>query len=721
MKQLVQSYRSGALRVEEAPVPALRPAGVLVRNAFSLISPGTERAQMELARASLLEKARQRPEQVRQVLRSLRQEGWLATYRKVMDRLDTPVTVGYCSAGVVLEAGGAAGEFRVGDRVACAGEGHGSHAEVVYVPRTLCARVPEGVPLEHAAFAPLGAIALESLREVQAELGARVGVIGLGLVGLLIVQLLEAAGCHVLASDLDADRARLARELGAEAACEATSLEAAAESFTGGRGLDAVILAAASRSAEPVEVAGHIAREKGRVVVVGAFPIEVPRKVYYEKELTLSVSRAFGAGTYDPEVVERGRDYPYSYVRWTAGRHLEEFLAQLARGRVRVEPLLTHRFPIERAEDAYRLLGDAAARPLGILFTYDVEKPLARGAVPASAAPPSAPAIGELRVGVIGAGKFAQTYLLPHLRRRGVRLHSLATATAASAAHTRRKFGFAEAGCDAEALVADPRTNCLVIATRHDLHARLAAAGLRAGKCVFVEKPLALNEDELGGVMAAARNHPGRLLVGFNRRFSPLARRVKEFFAGRQGPLVMTCRVNAAALPADHWVYDPVEGGGRLRSELCHFIDLLQYLAGTPPVRVYAESIRPPSDPARADENVQVTLHFADGSTGTITYTTVGDPRVARERLEIFGDQATAEINNFRTAHLHRRHRTRRFWLLQQDMGYRDEMGAFLAAAAAGAPLPMPLEEIEAASLATLRVLDSLARGAPVEVHASEM
>jgi predicted dehydrogenase len=540
-------------------------------------------------------------------------------------------------------------------------------------------------------------------------------------VGLLIGQLLEAAGCHVLASDLDADRVQLARELGAEAACEAASLEAAAESFTGGHGLDAVILAAASRSAEPVEIAGRISRERGRVVVVGAFPLEIPRRAYYEKELTLTVSRAFGAGTYDPNYAERGRDYPYSYVRWTAGRHLEEFLAQLARGRLRVEPLVTHRFPIERAEDAYRLLGDATARPLGILFTYDVEKPLARGPVPASAAPASAPATGELRIGVIGAGKFAQTYLLPHLRRRGVRLHALATATSASAAHLRRKFGFSEAGCDAEALVADPRTNCLVIATRHDLHAHLAAAGLEASKWVFVEKPLALNEEELREVMSAARDHSGRLLVGFNRRFSPLGRRVKEFFAGRQGPLVMTYRVNAAALPADHWVYDPVEGGGRIRSELCHFIDLLQYLAGAPPIRVYAESIRPASDPRRTDENVQVTLHFSDGSTGTITYTTVGDPRVARERIEIFGEQAAAEINNFRTAHLHRRHRTRRFWLLQQDMGYRDEMSAFLEAAATGRPLPMSLKEIGAASLATLRVLDSLARRVPVEIDASEI
>lgn len=715
VKQLLQSYRSGALRLEEVPVPALRPTGVLVRNAFSLISPGTERAQLELARASLLEKARQRPEQVRAVLRSARQEGWLTTYRKVMDRLDTPVAVGYCSAGVVLEVGSEAGEFRVGDRVACAGEGHGGHAEVVYVPKTLCARVPASVPLDHAALAPLGAIALESLRQAQVVLGERVAVVGLGLVGLLIVQLLEAAGCHVLASDLDPSRVHLATGLGAAAACEAGQLETAAGQLTAGRGVDAVILAAASESSGLVELAGRIAREKGRVVVVGAFPIEVPRRLYYEKELTLALSRAFGAGTYDPEVVERGRDYPYSYVRWTAGRHLEEFLAQLERGRVRVEPLLTHRFSIERAADAYALLGDRAARPLGILFAYDLEKRLER--LPSSPTARPAAAKGEVRLGVIGAGKFAQTYLLPHFRRPRVRLVSVATATGPSASHVARKYGFDEALCDADTVVADPRTNCLLIATRHDLHARLTAAALRAGKSVFVEKPLALNEEELRDVALAARESTGRLLVGFNRRFSPFARRLRDFFAGRQGPLVMTYRVNAAALPADHWIYDPVEGGGRIRSEMCHFIDFLQYLAGAPPVRVHAEAAGQLPALARADENVVVSLQFADGSTGIITYTTIGDPGVARERVEVFGEQAAAEINNFRTAHLHRRHRTRHLWRLQPDMGYRDEVNAFLQAVAGERELPLSLTELLASSLATLRVVDSLTQRQPVEVN----
>lgn len=723
MKQLVQSYRSGRLQVEDVPVPALRPAGVLVQNAASLISPGTERAQLELARSSLLRKAWERPEHLRQVLRSARQEGWLTTYRKAMDRLDTPVAVGYCSAGIVMEVGREAGPFQVGDRVACAGEGHGAHAEVVYVPKTMCARVPDNVPLEHAAVAPLGAIALESLRQANVVLGERVAVLGLGMVGLLIVQLLEAAGCHVLAADPEPDRVERALELGAAIACPVEQLETRAAHFTGERGVDCVILAAAARSAEPVELAGRIAREKGRVVVVGAFPLEIPRTLFYQKELSLTMSRAFGAGTYDPEFVERGRDYPYSYVRWTAGRHLEEFLSQMARGRVRVDSLLTHRFPVERAAEAYRLLEEPSPRPLGILFFYDINQTHDRcvrspgDQVPSrlTVAPPAG-AVDEICLGVIGAGKFAQTYLLPHFRRPQVRLVTVANATGPSATHVARKFGFTERCCDAEAVVADPRINCVVIATRHDLHAPLAAAALRAGKTVFVEKPLALEEEGLRQVATAARETGGRILVGFNRRFSPLARRVREFFARRQGPLVMTYRVNSAALPPDHWIYDPLEGGGRVRSEVCHYIDFLQSIAGAPPVRLHAQSVRNLPAQAHPEDNLQVTLQFGDGSTGTITYTTVGDPALARERIEIFGEKAAAEINNFRTAHLYRQNRARRHWLLRQDMGHRDEVSAFLEAVSSGGAMPIPLEEILLSSLATLRVVDSLEQDQPVRV-----
>ncbi len=723
MKQLVQSYRSGALSVEEVPIPALRPQGVLVRNAFSLISPGTERAMMELARAGLLEKARQRPDQVRQVLRSARQEGWLTTFRKVMDRLDTPVSVGYCSAGTVIEVGSEVTEFRLGDRVACAGEGHGAHAEVVYVPRTLCACVPENVSLEHAALAPLGAIALESLRQANVQLGERVAVVGLGLVGLLIVQLLEAAGCHVIAADLDPERVALARRLGAETACEVGHLEAAARAFTGELGVDVVILAAASRSSEPLETAGRIARERGRVIVVGLFPIEVPRKLYFEKELSLALSRAFGPGSFDPEVIERGRDYPASYVRWTAGRHVEEFLTQLAGGRVQAEPLLTHRFPIERAGEAYDVLGDPAARPLGILFSYDTEKALPRSfrAVTAESEPATRKEQGAqpVSLGVIGAGKFAQTYLLPHFRHGRVRMARVCTATSPSAAHVARKFRFAQATCDAEAVLHGTEANCLLIATRHDLHARFAAAGLRAGKAVFVEKPLALDQAGLREVLAAARETGGRLHVGFNRRFSPLARRVKDFFAHRHGPLVMAYRVNAAPLPPEHWVYDPQEGGGRIRSEMCHFIDLLSFFAGAPPVRVHAEAVSHPASPARPDENVNVTVQFADGSSGSITFTTIGDPNLARERVEVFGENAAAVIHNFRTGQFHRGHRTRHYWNLQQDIGYRDEVKAFLEALRGARPMPISLPEIFASSLATLLVLDSLSAGHPVPVDLS--
>jgi polar amino acid transport system substrate-binding protein len=728
MKQLVQSYRTGALRVEDVPIPALRPQGVLVRNVFSLISPGTERSMMELARASLLEKARQRPEQVRQVLRSARQEGWLTTYRKVMDRLDTPVAVGYCSAGTVLEVGAEITDLRVGDRVACAGEGHGSHAEVVYVPRTLCARVPDNVPLEHAALAPLGAIALESLRQANAQLGERVAVVGLGLVGLLITQLLEAAGCHVLAADIDPARVALARRLGAEVACEASELESAARQFTAGRGLDVVILAVAGRSSEPLEVAGRIARERGRVVIVGVFPIEVPRKLYFEKELSLALSRAFGPGSFDPEVIERGRDYPYGFVRWSAGRHLEEFLAQLGRGHLNVEPLLTHRFPVERAEKAYDVLGDTTARPLGILFSYDTEKALEgfrvayrerRQARAAERPREQERRSKDIRLGVIGAGKFAQTYLLHHFRNARVKMMTVCTATGPSAANVARKFGFREPTCDAGAVIADPRLDAVLIATRHDAHPRLASEALRAGKWVFVEKPLALDLRGLRQVAEAARAQPGRLLVGFNRRFAPLVRRTRDFFAHRHGPLVINYRVNAAPLPPDHWIYDPVEGGGRIRSEMCHFIDLCSYWAGATPVRVHAESASTLGSAGRPDENVHVTVQFADGSTASIVYTTLGDQNLPRERIEVFGDSSVAVLNNFRTGQFYRGHRTRYYWYIQQDPGHRDEVKAFLEAVRGGGPMPMSLEEILANSLATLLVHDSLAAGQPVPVDLS--
>ncbi len=728
MKQLVQSYRTGALRVEDVPVPALRPQGVLVRNAFSLISPGTERAMMELARASLLEKARQRPEQVRQVLRSARQEGWLTTYRKVMDRLDTPVSVGYGSAGTVLEVGAEVTELRAGDPVACAGEGHGAHAEVVYVPRTLCARVPEGVSLEHAAMAPLGAIALESLRQANVQLGERVAVVGLGLVGLLITQLLEAAGCHVLACDLDVERVKLARRLGAEFACEAGELESAARQFASGRGLDAVILALATRSADPVEQAGRITRERGRVVIVGAFPIEVPRKLYYEKELSLALSRAFGPGTYDPEVIERGRDYPYSLVRWSAGRHLEEFLAQLARDRIHLDPLITHRFPIDRAEEAYDILGHPTAHPLGILFSYDTEKPMEglhlafrerRQARESKPSPQKERRTKDIPLGVIGAGKFAQTYLLHHFRNAHVKMMTVCTATGPSAANVARRFGFREPTCDAEAVIADPRLDALLIATRHDLHPRLAAAALRAGKWVFLEKPVALDVRGLREVAEAARANPGRLLVGFNRRFSPLARRTRDFFAHRHGPLVINYRINAAPLPPDHWVYDPTEGGGRIRSEVCHFIDLCAYWTGSTPVRVHAETASTLGSAGRPDENIHITVQFADGSTASIVYTTLGDASLTRERIEVFGDSSVAVINNFRTGQFHRRHRTSYYWYIQQDAGHRDEVKAFLEAVRRSQPVPMSLEEILATSLATLLVHDALAAGQPVPVDLS--
>lgn len=720
MRQLVQNYRTGSLTLEEAPWPALHPAGVQVRNHYSLISPGTERAQLQLAKSSLWQKALLRPERVKEVFRNLKQEGVLATCRKVFDRLDTPIAPGYCSAGVVETVGETVQGFRPGDRVACAGEGHGSHAEMVYVPQTLCAPVPADVPLRHACFAPLGAIALESLRQAEVQLGERIGVIGLGLVGQLIVQLLNSAGCHVLAADPRTGRAQLARELGAENISTPEDMETSVREFTAGQGLDAVILAAASDSNAPIELAGRIARDRGRVVVVGSFPLNIPRQTYYEKELTIRFSRAFGPGTYDPAYSKHGQDYPFTRYRWTAGRHVQEFLALLKTGRVQVEPLITHTFPFEQTLDAYELLSDPATPSLGIVLSYKSDSRLPRGPIilkPKRYPNPN----GAVCLGVIGPGKFAQTYLLPHLKHPNIRLRALATATPTTATHVARKFGFEQCGCDAESVLNDPEIDSVLIATRHDLHARLTCAALAANKSVFVEKPLTLSLQELRQVSEAARRSTGLLQVGFNRRFSPMVRRAASFFASRSTPLMMTCKINTQPLRLSHWIHDPIEGGGRIRGEICHFIDLLSFLAGAPPTRVLTEPAGNAASGPGQDDNVIIRLQFADGSDGTIFYTTTGDSSLSREEIEITGNSAGIQIHNFRTMDIRQNGKLRRQRAFRRNLGYRAELDAFFDAIRAGGPAPIPLEDLLASSLATLRAADSLQTGQPVAIELADL
>jgi predicted dehydrogenase len=723
VKQVIQDARSGRVLVEEIPAPALRPGGLLVRTAASAVSPGTERSMLAFAGQSLWAKARARPDLVRQVWQKLRHEGLAQTYAAVVSRLDQPTPLGYSAAGLVLAVGEGAEPFQAGDRVACAGAGYAVHAEVIFVPRNLCVRIPprtDGgpVPFEEAAFTTLGAIALQGVRLAAPTLGERVVVIGLGVIGQLTVQLLRAHGCAVLALDRDPVRVALGRELGADAAVTAGGEAPVAEVgvFTRDRGADAVLIAAATDSNAPVEWAAQLARRKGRVVVVGAVRMDLPRQSYYERELSLTVSCSSGPGRYDPLYEEAGIDYPVAFVRWTEQRNMEAFLDLLAAGRVNVARLLSHRLSLADAPRAYRLLGPEAAEPsLGIVLTYPDAPDVRPGPAP-PVRPAAVPAAGPLAVAAVGAGAFARGVLFPALRRTpGVRLRAVAAATGLSAARCVRRFGFEQSAADLGEILADPEVQAVLVLTPHRLHAALAAAALKAGRHVFVEKPLCVSEEELRELAAlyrglAAGPAAPLLTVGFNRRFSPLAARLRSEVRG-SGPLVLSYRVHAGALPAGHWLAAPEEGG-RIVGEACHFIDLAVFLTGARPARVFAAA------PGRGAEPSALVVDFDDGSLLTLAYVTSGGRRVPKERLEVSGGGRSWVLDEWRrlTTFDGTRIRRRRRWAPAK--GHREELAAFVAAVRRGGPLPIPFEELAATTQATFAAGDSLRRGAPVDVRA---
>ena len=724
----MQSNRSGELAVVDVPPPALQPGGVLVRNAASLISPGTERQVVETARRSLLDKARQRPDLVRQVLDKARTEGIGPTIAAVTSRLDRSVPLGYSSAGVVVEVGEGLEEFRPGDLVACAGAGYAAHAEYVFVPRNLTVKMPEAnVSFEEAAFTTVGAIALQGVRVAEARIGEVVVVVGLGLVGLLTVQLLKAAGCRVLGMDPVADRCRLAEDLG----CDATFVTAAAIQTSTSRvlptaGADAVILTAGTESNEPVELAGELCREKGRVVVLGAVGMDVPRRPFYEKELDLRLSRSYGPGRYDPEYEEKGHDYPIGYVRWTEKRNMEAFIDLLGQGKMDVQRLITHLFPIDEAAKAYDLItGKVSLSHLGVLITY-----------PALVSPPvvpvptrridlartlSAQRPSTVSVGLLGAGNFATATLLPAMRKvTGVELTAVCTATGSSARRVGDKFGFRYCTTDETDILGDPAVNTAVIATRHNLHSRQTVAALSAGKHVFCEKPLALEGTELGDVVRAFDLQQSVVfMVGYNRRFAPMARQLKAFLTDVQEPLVMEYRINAGFIPRDSWVHDPDQGGGRVVGEVCHFVDFLTFLTGSLPVNVHTRAL--PNGDRYRDDNLVATVEFADGSLGTIAYVANGDQRFPKERVEVFGGQSTAVLDDFRRLELVRNgHKKVRRSRLRQDKGHQGEWEAFVACVRDGTPLPISFKETVSCTLTTFRIMDSLRTGRPTDVKAAD-
>jgi predicted dehydrogenase len=732
MKQIVVSPRSGALQVMEVPVPQARPGAVLVHTAASVVSAGTERGVIDLAGRTLLGKARARPDLVREVLGKLRRDGLRTTFRESFARLSVPHALGYSSAGTVLEAGPGVADLHAGARVACAGAGRAAHAEVVVVPRQVCVPLPEAVSLEAGAFAMLGAIALHGVRRAGAGLGDVVAVLGLGVLGQLTVQLLRSAGCRVVGYDPAPDRAALAGRLGAEAATAATEeAAAAARRLSQGAGVDAVIVTASTASDAPLDLAAEVARVRGTVVMVGVTGMRVPRRAFWAKELALLLSRASGPGSEEDAYERRGIDYPAGYVRWTAGRNMACFLDEVARGAVQVEPLVTHRFPIERAEEAYALIRGRTGEPhLGVVLTYPERAVLQRTLAlrtPAGAsgdgpgtgrAPAAGVRAGPVGVGVVGAGLFAQTVLLPALRRLpGIRLRGLATASGVSARHAGGRLGFEFCTTDYREVLDDAEVQAVLVATRHDLHAQIACEALGAGKHVFVEKPLALTPEDVRAVLAAHAASGRVLVVGFNRRYSPLVGAVKAFLAGER-PLVLVYRVNAGDVPPDHWVYDPVEGGGRWLGEGGHFVDLVQYLADADPVEVFARSSRPEG---AAGPSFVISLALGDGGAATIVYTDGADRAASRERLEIFGRGCAATVEDFRRAQLVRGGRVQRIRRREAERGHREELRAWVAAVRGEAAAPVSPAGYAANAACCFAVLESVRSGGPVRVDAGAL
>lgn len=716
MKQVLQNAKTGNVSVTDVPAPVARPGFVLVRTAASLISTGTERATVETGQKSLVSRAIEQPAMVKRVIDKARNEGVVSTLEAVRSKLGSLVALGYSASGTVVGIGDETTGFQIGDRVACAGVGYASHAEVLSVPKNLCVRLPENVSFDAGAFGTVGAIALQGVRLAELTLGESVAVIGLGLIGQLTVQLLIANGCRVFGIDLDEQKIELAQRLGADGGCIADqSASQRVLEWTRGHGADAVLITAGTNSNEPVELAGEISRAKGRVIVVGAVGLNIPRKPYFDRELTFKISMSYGPGRYDPNYEERGVDYPFGYVRWTEGRNIEAFLDLISRARVNVDPLITHRFNIDDGELAYRLITGEANEPyLGVLLQYEFEpspeKPieLKKRESVTTAAP-------AVRVGLIGAGAYAKSMLLPNLKSANAEFQTITTASGVTARAVGEQYGFRFCVSGADEVIDDETANLIVIATRHGSHAALAQKALARGKHVFVEKPLALENEELESVIGTPGSE-AKLMVGFNRRFSPLARAAQKFFSGRQSPLSISYRVNAGRIPQNHWIHDPREGGGRIIGEVCHFVDLVHFLTGSLTTRVYAESIAGGNHEVADDDSVFITLRLADGSNASIAYLAEGDKSLPKERIEIFGGGKSFVIDDFRSATAYENGRSKTTKLREQDKGQREYMQTVCAAVLNGKAPPISLEDLATTTRATFRIKESLRTGLPVKV-----
>jgi len=713
MKQLIQNFKTGELYIDDLPVPALSEGMVLVENEFSLISAGTERSTVKVAQAGLLGKARQRPDLVAQVMQNIKKEGLSATLSKVRTKLDSLKALGYSSAGTVIASLDKDSAFKPGDRVACAGQDYASHAEIVSIPQNLIAKIPDNVSFEEAAFTTLGSIALQGVRQADPKLGEYTCVIGLGLLGQITCQLLRANGCKVFGIDLSENLVRLASELSADLAMSRNdvNLITAVGNFTNGQGFDSVLITAAAASNDPIELSAEIARKKGKIIVVGAVKLDIPRDPhFYRKELELKMSCSYGPGRYDFTYEEEGKDYPYAYVRWTEQRNMEAFLGLLGSGKLNIKPLISHVFGIEDAINAYDLvLGKKAEPYVGILLKYNNHGEKLHSKVDSRYNP-----LAEINTGFIGAGSFAQSYLIPNVTAWGASLDGVVTSRGITSKNVAEKFKFNFCSSDAADLLKKPEINTVFIATPHSTHAEYVSKALEAGKNVFVEKPLALNPEQLRSVMDARSQHDLPLLVGFNRRFAGISKTIKAAVSGAREPLVVNIRINAGLIPKNHWIQQAEKGGGRIIGEMCHFIDLMQFFTDSEPVKVFAESIGTGNEQITPDDNVAVVVKFKNGSVGNLVYLANGDKSLPKESIEVFCGGVVGVIHDFREGYLYRDGRKKK--LSSSGKGHKEEVFEFLDWIKKGGVAPISFRSICLTTLTTFKIIDSLKSGLPQDI-----
>lgn len=708
MLQVVQHQKSGEVRTEEMPSPQCPNNGVLIEVHSSLISAGTEKTSVDNAQGSLLARAKKQPEQVKVVLDAVKSYGIKETFRRVGAKLNSYKLLGYSASGIVIES--RCDEFKPGDRVAAAGAGIANHAEIIAVPKNLVVHLPENVSFEDGAYTTVGAIAMQGFRQANPSLGENVVVVGLGLLGLITVQFLKAAGCNVIGMDID-DKAL---ELGLKYGCDSvlkSSIGNAQQVIarSNGEGADATIITASTSSNEPLQLAMEMTRKRGKVVIVGAIGTELRRNPFYKKEIELLISSSYGPGRYDSSYEEDGIDYPYAFVRWTENRNMQSFVELIAKKSIDVSSMTTHNFDVQSASKAYDLISNGNEHYLGILINYPERNDKQTNFVQINQIAKNS----EIKIGFIGAGQFAQNYLLPPLSKLDVSLVSVANNSAASSKTVATNFGFTKASANPIELIEDSAINTLFIASWHNTHSEYVLKGIQSGKHVYVEKPLALNQTELDKIVEATSNSDRQLMVGFNRRFSKSFVKIKSLLVGRKEPMIIKYRVNAGHIPKDHWSQRE-QGGGRIVGEGCHFIDTMLFLTGSMPIRIYAESISNNSEAKLNEDNVVATIKFQDGSVGILEYFSNGDSSLPKEYCEVFCENSTYTMNNFDTVTIHKGKKANSI-KMDNEKGIKSEMQLFVESVKNGKQL-IPKKEIFAVTKCTFAILQSLQTSQPITI-----